>query len=113
MDHKFTLKANKFQAGLDKPHEHVIDLKVEMKFGRDVIKKKMSLRLRAGYTSGRLELLVRLLVIFECQYIGGKTRGTEASDSDSHRPCPFHCPELDIQRGLELLWVSYKMHKKF
>lgn len=40
LDHKFTLKANKFQAGLDKPHEHVIDLKVEMKFGRDVIKKK-------------------------------------------------------------------------
>lgn len=39
LDHKFTLKANKFQAGLDKPHEHVIDLKVEMKFGRDVIKK--------------------------------------------------------------------------
>lgn len=38
LDHKFTLKVNKLQAGLDKPHEHIIDLKVETKF-EDVIKK--------------------------------------------------------------------------
>lgn len=39
LHHKFTLEANEFQAGLDKPHEHVIDLKAESEI-QDVIKKK-------------------------------------------------------------------------
>lgn len=38
LDHKFTLEANEFQGGLDKPHEHVIDLKAESEI-QDVIKK--------------------------------------------------------------------------
>lgn len=28
---EFTMKASKFKAGLDKPHEHVIDLRVKVK----------------------------------------------------------------------------------
>lgn len=53
MDHKFTLEANEFQAGLDKPHEHVVDLKAESEI-QDVI-KKMSLGPKAWNTSGRRE----------------------------------------------------------
>lgn len=61
LHHKFTLEANEFQAGLDKPHEHVIDLKAESEIQDVIKKKKMSLGARARNTSGS-EMLVRPLV---------------------------------------------------
>lgn len=40
LHHKFALKANKFQARLDEPHEHVTDLKAESETGSRYQKKK-------------------------------------------------------------------------
>lgn len=57
MHHKFTLMVNKFQAWLDKPHEHVTDLKVESEMGsryrKNEFKTKSLVYLREAGDAGK------------------------------------------------------------
>lgn len=118
MYYKFTLKANKLQAGLDKPHEHVVDLKG----GKDIRRRyqAMSVRPRAWQTSGSPEVVVRLPTTLSVSLLGKTHRDQcPAASFPLSELCysqAVHTPLTPLPRPghsqrLRATVVSYRTHE--